>query len=390
MDRQRLEGRDGDMTTLAEVQPQERSAFLDQVEVRQAVAADNEALLALTRLTPMAGRISLRIDREPDFFALPRARGASKFFVAVWEGMIIGCFSVTLHEVYVEGKLERISHGNDLKVHPQFAGRRVGLRLLFAGEQYLRSQGIDISVALFAEGNQRVVTLAEGRHGQAKSLSLGRFFVDQLLPWPFRGRSRQYQIGEATASDLREAGAMLDEANRSRNFAPPATLESVKRWVEERPAGRFRKMLLARTAGRAVATLTVEDTGQLRQNVLMGLPPSLRFALGLLRIATPLIPKIAVPRLGQPLRILYVRFLACVSGHEAALTELLAEARVEAFRHGFTFLSVGLHESDPLRAVVAGIPKLTFTSMLIATSLNTPGRVEALTNQIMYEDFALV
>lgn len=357
------------------------------IEIREAIDADNEALLELTKLTPMAGRIALRIDRDPDFFALSRARGESNFFVATFEGRVIGCISVSMHDAYIRGKLERVAHSNDLKVHPEFAGKRLSLRLLQVAENFLRSQEIDLSMSLFAEGNQRVVKLAEGKHGQPVSLPLGRFFVDQLLPSPFRGKPGRYSIEEAQPQDLGEIAGMLDWSNRSKNFAPPVAPSDIERQLE---SGEFRKTLVAREAGRVVATLTIEDTQNLRQNVLIAVPATIRFALGLMRVAAIFLPKIGVPRLGRPLRILYVRFMACAEGHEAASRRLLAEARVRAFQQGFTFLSVGLHERDPLRAVVAGIPKLTFTSIAIATSLFTPDRVKTLFDQVVYEDFALV
>jgi ribosomal protein S18 acetylase RimI-like enzyme len=362
----------------------------DEVEIREAIETDNEALLALTKLTPMAGRISLRIDRDPDFFALSRARGESTVFVATARGDVIGCVSVSLHDAYVEGKLERIAHGNDLKVHPAFAGRRIGVRLLLAAENSLRSRGIDLSISLFAEGNDRVSRLAEGKHGQAVSLPLGKFFVDQLLPSPFRKRSGRYVIGDAGSQDLPEVAALLDESNRKKNFAPPVTLNDLEMHFESRTPGAFKKMLVARDAHHVVATLTVEDTQNLRQNLLVSVPATLRFALGLFRLAALLAPKISVPRLGRPLRILYVRFMACDDAHEAALRPLLAEARAEAYKQGFTFLSVALDERDPLRKWLTGIPKLTFTSVLIATSLITPGRAKGLIDQVAYEDFALV
>jgi hypothetical protein len=152
----------------------------------------------------------------------------------------------------------------------------------------------------------------------------------------------------------------------------------------------FRKVLLVRDAGNVIATLTVEDTQHLRQNVLIGLPPSLRFALGAVRLLALPIPGLRVPRIGEPLKMLYVRFMACAEGHEEALRLLIAEARVEAFRHRFTFLSVGLHERDPLRFAIAGTPRLTFTSRAMAASFFTPDRVEGLVDAVPYEDFALV
>ncbi len=355
------------------------------VEIREAVEADNDALLELTRLTPMAGRISLRIDRDPDFFALPRARGETMVFVATCQGKVIGCMSASIHMAYINGVPERIAHATDLKVHPLFTGKRMALRLISAIEDYLREQGVDLSFNLVADGNQRVMVIAEGRHGTPVQVMLGRFLVDQLLPSPFCGRSKRYRVEEGHAEDLPELAEMLDRNNREGNFAPPVSATDLKSAV-----GRFRKMLLVREAGHVVATLTVEDTQNLRQNVLIGLPASLRLALGLLRILALPIPGLRIPHFGEPLRTLYVRFLACAPGHEDALRLLIAEARVETFRQRFTFLSVGLHERDPLRCVVRGIPRLTFTSRAMATSVIQQGRVNNLVSRIPYEDFALV
>ena len=361
-----------------------------RIEIREAVAADNEALLALTRVTPMAGRISLRIDRDPDFFALPRARGEIIVFVATCQGLVIGCMSASIHRAYVCGVAEKMAHANDLKVHPLFTGKRLALRLISAVENYLRVQGVDLVFNLVADGNQRVMVLAEGRHGTPVQVMLGRFFVDQLLPSPFRRRSERYRVEQARGEDLPEIAAMLDRSGRERNFAPPVTAADLKERVASPASGSFRKMMVVRDAGRVVATLTVEDTQSLRQNVLIGLPMSLRFALGVLRALALPVPGLKIPRIGAPLAILYVRFLACAEGHEAALRSLIAEARVEAFRRRSTFLSVGLHERDPLRFVVAGIPRFSFTSRAMATSLITPDRVKSLVDQVSYEDFALV
>jgi Acetyltransferase (GNAT) domain len=370
--------------------PQQGLKAGEQIEIREAIAADNEALLALTRVTPMAGRISLRIDRDPDFFALPRARGETHVLVATCEGRVIGCVSVSIYTAYVGGALEKMAHASDLKVHPLFMGRRLALRLISAGESYLRARGIDLSFNLVADGNQRVMVLAEGRHGTPIPVMLGRFFVDQLIPSPFRRRSRRYRVETARLEDLPEIAEMLDWSNREKNFAPPITVADLSERDESASSRPFRRMLVVRDAGRIVATLTVEDTHDLRQNVLIGLPPSLRLALGVLRLLALPIPGLSVPRVGEPLKMLYVRFMACADGHEEALRLLIAEARVETFRQRSTFLSVGLHERDPLRFAVTGTPRLTFSSRAMAVSLITPDRVKRLVDEVPHEDFALV
>jgi hypothetical protein len=156
------------------------------------------------------------------------------------------------------------------------------------------------------------------------------------------------------------------------------------------PGAPFWKMLVIREEGKVIATLTLEDTQSLRQNVLVGLPMYLRAALGVLRLLALPIPGLRIPRVGEPFAILHVRFIACADGHEGAVRCLLLHARAEAFRRRFTFLSVGLHENDPFRRLVRGIPRLTFISHAMATSVIEPGRVSRLVNQIPYEDFALV
>jgi predicted N-acetyltransferase YhbS len=102
----------------------------DRIEIRQADEADNEGLLTLTRITPMAGAISLRIDREPDFFALLRLRGRSKVFVAARGRQVIGCVSVALRTAYISEVPETIAYIGDMKVHPSFSGSCVAVRLI--------------------------------------------------------------------------------------------------------------------------------------------------------------------------------------------------------------------------------------------------------------------
>jgi ribosomal protein S18 acetylase RimI-like enzyme len=362
----------------------------DGIEIREAVASDNEALLELTSLTPMEGTIALRIDREPDFFALPRARGEAVVFVATYGERVVGCMSAAIHAAYIGGVAERIAHATDLKVHREFNGRRLGARLIRRTEAYLRDRGVDLTFNLVADGNERVMRLSHGRHGTPVPVMLGRFFVDQLVASPFRVRSKKYRVERASEDDLAEIAAMLDHDRRERSFAPPVTAANLEDATAQAPAGRFRKMLVVRDSGRVIATLTIEDTQDLRQNVLIGLPWSIHLALGVLRLLALPVRGLRIPRLGGPLAILYVRWMACAEGHEPALRALLSEARAEAFRRRFIFLSVGLHERDPLRSVVSGIPRLTFTSRAMATSLIRPDRVQGLVDQTPFEDFALV
>ena len=168
----------------------------------------------------MAGTISLRIDRDPDFFALLRMRGESIVFVAVRGREVIGCISAALRTAYISGVPETVAYVGDMKVHPRFSGTRIALRLIQALEAYLRSAGIDLCFSVVADGNQRAMPLFEGRLGMPRWVPLGRFLVDGLVPSPFKGRSERYSIEMAESADLPAIAKLLDRFHSSRQFAP--------------------------------------------------------------------------------------------------------------------------------------------------------------------------
>ena len=345
------------------------SAFLmarDCVDVREADDADNEALLTLTRATPMAGTISLRIDRDPDFFALLRLRGAGKVFVAARGQEVVGCISAALRTVYVGGVPETIAYVGDMKVHPKLSGSRVALRLIQALESSLRGAGIDVCFSVVAEGNARAMPLFEGRLGIPRWIPLGRFLVDQFLPTPFRSRSAHYRIEAAEPADLPALVALLDRFHRSRQFAPQLPENEIADALTA--GGTF----VARTGNRIAATLTLADMGPIKRNVLLNAPAAIKGSLAILRIATAPLPGFIVPKIGDALRLLSVRYAACDDAHHAALAGLFHVARAETFRRRFTCLAIGLHERDPLRILVRGIPGSHFNPWLLPPAWAAP------------------
>jgi predicted N-acetyltransferase YhbS len=361
----------------------------DRIEIRQASEADNEGLLALTRMTPMAGVISLRIDREPDFFGLLRLRGKGNIFVAARGREVIGCVSVALRNAYISGVSETIAYIGDMKVHPSFSGSPVALRLIKALHADMRLAGIDVGFCVAADGNHRVMPLFEGRLGMPRWIPLGRFLVNGLVPSPFQGSPKRYSIDAATTADIPAVATLLDRFHRSRQFAPQLREDEIAQTLSPPLQERFPRTFVARSGQCVVATLTLCDTGPVKRNVLLNAPASLKGALALLRGATAPFPGFHVPRMGQALRLLSARYAACEDGHLAALEALIALARAEAFRSRFTLLMLGLHERNPLRSLVRRIPKFTFSSLAFATSLGDPVRLEKRVEGIPFEDYAL-
>jgi hypothetical protein len=354
----------------------------DPCQIRLATDADNNGLLELTRRTPMNGRIALRIDRDPDFFALVRDRGHGAVFVALRDERVVGSISIALRHVYTGGTVVRAAYIADLKADPDIAGTRVLLRLFDAATRYSMEHDILLVWCLVASGNERVLPLLSGRLGLPRFVSAGRFCVDELLniPWPRRSPS-SYVIDHASDHDEEELILLRDSFHRTRELA-----------LVEGPSpchGTIGR-LVARHASGIVAALEIFDPGSIKRNVLLDAPLSTRILLNVLRPVCATLRGPPLPRIGEPVRLAYIRRFACDRHHTAALASLIDRARSIALKLGFTFTAFGVHERDPFRRVVAGLPRFSFSSHLYVASLRQPGILDAAMTGVPIEDYSFV
>jgi ribosomal protein S18 acetylase RimI-like enzyme len=348
--------------------------------IRMATKADNAALLGLTGATPMAGMISLRIDRDPDFFGLLKLRGDGRVFVATHGAEIAGCISGAVTTAFIAGQPETVGYVGDLKVHPRFAGNRLVGRLVSAVVADLQARGVDLVLSVVADGNERVMKLFASELGNPCSLPAGRFQVQGLLALPYSLPQAKYRIGRAGSPDMPAVGCLLDGFHRRRDFAP--AFDGGQLHADS-------PLLVARAGGEIVASLALFDPRDVKRDVLVATSTPLRIGLGLLRLASAALPGFTAPRIGQALSMLYVRRFAFADGHREALALLLRTACAEASARRCTFVTLGMHERDPLCEVTRGLPRFTFSTCAYVTSLRSPHRLAAVASRIPYEDFAL-
>lgn len=347
--------------------------------IREARRDDNEGLLALTAVTPMGGAISVRSDRDPDFFKLLERRGPSRVLVAEERGAIVGSVSASRVPVYIEGRPEEVHYLGDLKVQPD--RRRSGLAagLLKALEADLRAAGADLVLCAAAYGNDRVRPYLEGRAGLPGTAALGVFKVIQLVPRRRAGSDGGFEIGEAAEDP--EMIELYNERFREYQFGPlvgPGTLRGARHWV-------------ARADGAIQAALSLVDVGDSRRNVIVRLSPPLRVLVPALRAARRIASLPDLPRKGEPIRTLYVKALACRPGRETALDLLVERAKHQACLEGYHFVTAGFHERDPQGDRLSKGFKFTFKSLGFVVGLRrSRGELEALSRRIPYEDYSLV
>lgn len=362
------------------------------ITIREADINDNEGLLALTGVTPMSGAISLRIDRGPDFFRLMELRGEGVVFVALADHRIIGCLSVTYQHVYIDGKPQRVAYVADFKVHPSLSGSRAALKMVQACIDHIMKQGVDLVFNIVAGGNERVISmLTHGKFGFPKFESFGRFLVHEILGSPLREPANLYEIQEGNENDIPGICRICNDFNRSYQLGPLKTEDDFRSFRGAAANGPAMRILTARRDGEIMATLCSFDAGHLKQNVVTAMPESLRLLVNALRFSSKILPFYTFPKVGETIRLLYLRNVAFKEGHRRALRVLLQRVRHEVFRERYSFVTIGLHEHDPLRFLVRGLPKYTFVAEGYVASLHKDRSLLAkIAAGIPMEDFALV
>jgi predicted N-acetyltransferase YhbS len=347
--------------------------------IREATRDDNDGLLSLTAMTPMGGDISIKTDRSPDFFRLLDRRGPSHVLVAEEGGKIVGSVSVTRVPVYVDEKRESVHYLGDLKVHPDHRKAGLAVGLLKAMHRDLLADGADLVLSTAAYGNEKVLPFFDGRAGLPRAVPIGVFRVYQLLPSRRRRDADPYTVREEPEHP--EMLRLYNNHFRQYQFGPvcePGALGNARNWV-------------ARTHGEIQASLSLVDVRDARQNVIVRLPFFLGRLVSILRAVRRIVPVADLPAINTPIRMLYIKAMACREGHEEALGHLIQEARIAAFKGHSHFLAVGLHETDPVGLRLAKFFKFTFKSMGFVVGLKRGNdELVQLTRRIPYEDYSLV
>ncbi len=356
--------------------------------VRLATRDDNPRLLELTRHTPMPGVISLRIDREPDFFRLADLRGGGAVLVAEEDERLVGCISLTSRLSYIGGEPRTLWYIGDLKVHPDYRGRGVGVALGGAAQDLLTVRDADLLFCVVSAGNRRALSFLEGRFNFPAFHYLGRFHVGQYLSFRYKNRG-PYTVTVATCDDIPAVSRLYHHHARKHELAP--VLEESDWDTAISATDGHEQVLVARHRGTVCGLATVFDATPVKQHVVMGIPRHIRLVAAPLRPLGRFSPAFRLPRPGQTAHMLYVRHLCLAAGHEAASPSLLRTACREAHSRGYPLVVIGPHDRDPIRAMISRYPHFTMGSDGYLTSLKgNTDLVQRVANGIPVEDYALV
>lgn len=198
-----------------------------------ATRADDAALRRLLRENPMAGALSMTLEREPDFFLGATVEGDVHDVVLGRDaqGQVFGMGSRAVRDAYVNGEVTRLGYLGQLRVD---AAHRGGRRMF--------EQAFEALEALHRTGDARlyVTTIIEDNRPARRLLTSGRLriplyveravFCTLALPlrrWPAQEAPPGVTVRDASAADLPGIAACLERNHRRFQFAPVWTLASL-------------------------------------------------------------------------------------------------------------------------------------------------------------------
>lgn len=149
-----------------------RGAVSVTFSIREATAADNEALLALERDSPLdLGDVELTMDRSPDYFASMSLQEDARVMVAEKNGRLVGVCAAARHCVPLLGVPRALAYIEKGRTLPEFRQQRVSSLLIWALMESWSRKGSPIDSAYWLIAADNATSLTAVRRGGA-------------LPWP--------------------------------------------------------------------------------------------------------------------------------------------------------------------------------------------------------------
>ena len=321
------------------------------VEFAVASQADDADLRLLLRENPMPGRISLSLEREPDYFADASLPGETKqTIVARNGGQVVCAGSCAIRQRFVNGAPRRVGYLGGLRLDSQHAGRFDIVRRGYAFFHELQAQApADFYFTSIAAGNERARKFLERALPGMPRYEFMVEFVTMVLP-VCRTRPREKLPSAGAwprgASEL----ARLNNHGRLHQFAPcwsAAELNSL-----EALGLREHDFHSIRSCGKANASAALWDQRNFKQTVVRGYSPALALGRPAFNVWARSVGRPPLPPIGGVVPNAFVSHLVVEADDPKGLIFLVAELRHFASQRGIELLTLGFAANDPRLATM--------------------------------------
>lgn len=229
--------------------------------IREATAADNEALLELERSSPLdLGEAELTLDRSPDYFACLSLQEDARVMVAEEGGRLVGVCVAAWHRAPLLGRPRALLYIQKGRTRPEFQRRRISSVLIWALLESWRARGMafDSAYWLISADNRTSLTAVQrgGVHPWPKKVHLVDIDAES-------GRRAELSALRLEADRAQEVVALLNRTHAGKELFAPYTEERLQARLGRIPEYGWQNWWgIEGRAGRLVAVAGLLDLGR--------------------------------------------------------------------------------------------------------------------------------
>jgi hypothetical protein len=381
----------------AEAQPPAGSAtpaaVAGEFEFTRAGPADEPEIRRLVGSVAMPGAISVRFEREPDYFLGTTIMGDPCDVLIARrraDGRLAGVLCRGERRAFINGEERPVGYIGQIRVAPEFRG--MGGRLMARGLPLFREMGAPdlLYEGVVASDNPRARALLlelrppGGLHAtRISGLTSFAFLLRPRRPVRMAGLS----VDGVTPSDLEAVVAFLRRGGARRQLFPAYRLEDftdgrTMRGLEPED------LAVARRGDRIVGVMGTWDQSAFKQEIVGGYGP----ALGRLRpaydVAARLLRARRLPRVGERIEVAFAAPVCIADDDPGVFRTLLARTLGRARTRGLAFVMAGFADADPLLAEARRTLHVTYRSDLFVLSWTSPAPAAGLDGRVPYCEIA--
>lgn len=331
---------------------------------------DDPALRQLMSRNPVPGHITLRYEREPNYFLGCGPMG--HFWQVIVSrhrptGQIAGLACRAVRPLFINGQAEAVGYLSQLRIDGPFRGRWI----VSGGFRYIQQLHADGRVAGYIstiiEGSDEAVGILVRRPRPhfPPFREMARLWVLSLIV----GRPRSLpdslcEIRRGSTTELERIVAFLRRHGPAKQFFPAYTAADFGPDSSLTLGFAVEDFVLAWQGDRLVGVAGLWDQSAYKQTVVHAYRGRLAYLRPVYNIGLRLMGAQPLPAPGQKIRFAYASFI-CVAQNEPAIFGLLLQALYNlAAERGYAYLTVGLAEADPLLAVARRHRHIAYYSRL--------------------------
>jgi GNAT superfamily N-acetyltransferase len=229
--------------------------------VREATAADNEALLELERSSALdLGDVEITMDRSPHYFASLSLQEDARVMVAEEGGRLVGVCAAARHCVPLLGRPRTLLYIQKGRVRSEFRRRRISSVLIWALVESWSARGDSFDSAYWLISADNRASLTAVRRGGA-------------LPWPKEVHLVDLHTGTGPRTEVpavrlgpdraQEVVALLNRTHAGKELFEPYTEERLQARLGRTPDYGWQNWWgIEGSAGRLVAVAGLLDLGR--------------------------------------------------------------------------------------------------------------------------------